>query len=77
MLIRLSKSQLLFGFLPEGFCWWSAGIAASLIVLWFALNCGSLGCSDFFLLPPDIREMRLARVLSSFCVGALYHLPVH
>jgi iron complex transport system permease protein len=74
VLKRLPKSQLLFGFLPANLCWWSACVIAGLIVLWLALSCGSLGCSDFFFLPPDIRGMRVDRVLSAFCVGGLLSL---
>jgi len=74
VLTRLSKSRSLFGFIPAEFCWWSASILTGLIVLWLALNCGGLGCSDFFLLPPDIRGMRAERVLAAFVVGGLLSL---
>jgi len=74
VLTRSSKSRLLFGFLPADLCWWSASITFGLIALWFALSCGSLGCSDFFSLPPDIRGMRVDRVIAAFCVGGLLSL---
>lgn len=74
MLTRLPKSRLLFGLLPADLGWWSAGVIAGLIVLWLALSCGSLGCSDVFSLPPDIRGMRVDRVLAAFCVGGLLSL---
>ncbi len=74
VLTKLSKSRLFFGFLPAYLYWWSAGIIAGLIVLWLALKCGSLGCSDFFSLPADIRGMRVDRASSAFCVGGLLSL---
>jgi iron complex transport system permease protein len=74
VLTRLPKSRLLFGLLPADLGWWSAGVIAGLIVLWLALSCGSLGCSDVFSLPPDIRGMRVDRVLAAFCVGGLLSL---
>lgn len=42
--------------------------------LWLALSCGSAGCADVLSLSPEIRGMRLERVLSAFCVGGLLSL---
>ena len=58
----------------KGWRCWSIGVIAGLGALWLALSCGSLSCSDFFALPPEIRGMRGERVLSAFCVGGLLSL---
>ena len=57
-----------------GWRWWSIGAIAGLGALWLALSCGSLSCSDFFSLSPEMRVMRGERVLAAFCVGGLLSL---
>lgn len=54
--------------------WWGIGVAVGLGALWLTLSCGSLSCTDFFSLSPEIRWMRGERVLAAFCVGGLLSL---
>ena len=74
MLTKSPENGVVSGSPVAGWRWWSIGAITGLGALWLALSCGSLSCSDFFSLSPEIREMRGERVLAAFCVGGLLSL---